>query len=183
MSSFEIISFREAALEAACRQELQKPNGPMRRLDMAAITGLDLRDSEVHDLTDLSYCTHLRILSLEGTQARDLSPLSTLTALETLSMNVTPTVDLSPLRSLQVLRHLYAGKTNVTDLSPLIGLSQLRVVSCAYSPVSDIRPLLTLRTNGGLKNGRVILWGAPLSWEARNIHAPMLSSLDVEVLI
>jgi|HubBroStandDraft_4_1064222.scaffolds.fasta_scaffold4829233_1 hypothetical protein len=62
-------------------------------------------------------------------------------------------------------------------------LTSLRYLSLAYSPVADIGPLLTLCTQGGLKNGELLLWGVPLSWEGRCVHVPMIASLGVKVSV
>jgi Leucine-rich repeat (LRR) protein len=178
----EQVSFDDHALEEAIRHNLKVPVGPIALTQMQEITGLDLvNHPEVQKISVLRHCKHLTILSLEGTKVSDLSPLSGLRELETLSVNRTPVAHLAPLENMSKLRRLYVGKTYVTNISPLASLTGLRYISLAYSPVSDIQPLIDLCVSGGLRKGEVMLWGTPLSWQARMVQVSMLASLDVEV--
>ena len=64
----------------------------------------------------------LEHLDLRNTQVSDLSPLAGLTNLRYLYLSRTQVSDLRPLAGLTRLRYLYLSGTQVEDLSPLAGL-------------------------------------------------------------
>ena len=92
---------------------------------LTALSGLDLMDTQVSDISALSGLNALRFLDLSGTQVSDISALSGLTALTDLDLRGTQVSDISALSGLTALIHLELSDTLVSDLSPILPLTQL----------------------------------------------------------
>ena len=88
--------------------------------------------------------TQVNILDLRNTQVTDLSPLSVLTQLNSLYLSNTQVTDLSPLSVLTQLNSLDLRNTQVTDLSPLSVLTQLNILDLHDTQVTDVLPLKNL---------------------------------------
>lgn len=86
------------------------------------LTHLDLKGTEVKDLTPFPNMKNLEWISLYGTRVSNISPLSRLEQLQFLDISETQVRDLKPLSGLTNLRQLRIDGTNVTDLSPIAGL-------------------------------------------------------------
>ncbi len=98
---------------------------------------VDLRNTQVSELSPLAELKSLEHLWLHNTQVSDLSPLAELKNLETLYLYNTPVSDLSPLAELKSLERLQLRNTPVSDLSPLVELKNLVLLSFDNTPVSD----------------------------------------------
>jgi Leucine-rich repeat (LRR) protein len=105
---------------------------------------LDLRDTEVSDISSLNTLTQLVALYLSGAQLTDISPLSALTQLSALILYGAQVTDISPLSTLTQLSILYLSGAQVTDISPLSTLTQLRMLYLSETKVMDILPLSSL---------------------------------------
>jgi hypothetical protein len=177
-----VVTIPDQRLEAALRDELNKPDGEIGALELESITGLDLKDRGICDLTGVEYCKNLEILSLENNNVSDVRPLRGLSQLRVLSLNTNPVSDVSELADLTNLTELYIGKTNLSDLTPLIRLTKLKMLSLVFNQIEDVEPLLKNASSLGLgKDSKVLLWNNPLSWQARNVHIPMIKALGVDV--
>ena len=108
---------------------------------LTALKSLDLRGTQVSDLTPLSGLTALKSLYLSSTQVSDLTPLSSLTALESLDLTYTQMSDLTPLSGLKALKSLALSDTQVSDLTPLSGLTALKSLNLRGTQVSNLTPL------------------------------------------
>lgn len=86
------------------------------------LTHLDLKGTEVKDLTPFPNMKNLAWISLYGTRVSNISPLSRLEQLQYLDISKTQVRNLKPLSGLTNLRQLKIVGTNVTDLSPIAGL-------------------------------------------------------------
>lgn len=86
------------------------------------LTHLDLKGTEVKDLTPFPNMKNLEWISLYGTRVSNISPLSRLEQLQYLDISETQVRNLKPLSGLTNLRQLKIVGTNVTDLSPIAGL-------------------------------------------------------------
>jgi Leucine-rich repeat (LRR) protein len=175
------VDFRDEVIESAIREQLNKVTGGISLDEMRAIVNLDLNDTDVHDLTDLTHCHNLEGLALERTRVATLAPLSSCKELKLLSINCTEVEDLSPIRELVRLRDLFVGKTRVCDISSVSRLHRLRIVSFGWSPVSSISPLISVLAGGGLKMGTVYLYNAPLCDHSRYVVVPTLRAAGVDV--
>src|SRR5690606_5662162 len=120
-----VLSFDDPALEAALREALNLPEGPLRRSDLQRLTALAAGGRGISDLTGLEYAQNLRVLDLSGNDLTDIDALSGLTALRELYLEDNAISDLGPLSFLRDLRILDLAGNLVTDLRPLANLSLL----------------------------------------------------------
>lgn len=152
----QVVAFTSRSMEAAVRQELQKPEGPITYDELAEIGRLavvggtafpaeqtfdyrigcyidnaSLLDEPWGDITDLSLLAHmprLRELYLCRQEITDISVLAGLD-LTTLALCENRITDLSPLASQTNLETLYLGGNPAADYSVLSGLTNLRVLN------------------------------------------------------
>lgn len=110
------------------------------------IVSVDLRQSEISDLTPLSQQRSIRLLVLRGTAVRDLSPLSHLDAIEMLDLSDSRVEDLTPLATATKLQRLDLRNTRVRDLTPLATSNRLRELDLSMTQVRDITPLMGLES-------------------------------------
>jgi len=170
----ESVTFADAKLEAAIREAIHKPEGPIQMPDLESLTTLivDWRVKGIQNLAGLEYCvylcelelfsnnlsdlsplsslTNLQRLDLKFNNISDLSPLSSLTNLEVLSLKINNISDLSPLAGLTNLEYLDLGNNNISDISPMSGLTNLEYLSLVMNNISDLSPLVE---NSGLGSG------------------------------
>jgi len=160
------VTIPDGNLEAALRDALGKPTGPITDTDLATLTIFDADYEDIADLTGLNWCVNLTSLDVSDNFISDISPLAALTNLTWLDLNDNPLSDISPLAGLTNLTWLdlndnplsdispLAGLTNLTwldlndnllsDISPLAGLTNLTWLNLNYNPLSDISPLAGL---------------------------------------
>lgn len=159
-----VVTFTSRSMEAAVRQELQKPEGPVTYDELTEIGRLavvggtafpaeqtfdyrigcyidnqyqeDQPWGDISDLSLLAHMPHLRELYLCRQEITDLSPLAELD-LTTLALCENQVTDLSPLASQTDLETLYLGGNPATDHSALSGLTNLRVLNIEGS-VRDV---------------------------------------------
>jgi len=178
----EPVTIPDVNLTSALAKVLNKPTGPLGDLELASLQGADLSDCRIESIEGIQACKNLQVLSLEHNPVQHIAPLAEMHSLKVLSLNSTGISDLSPIARLVNLEELYIGGCKkLTDISVLEHLTNLKRLSLAYSAVSDIEPLLKNATSRGIgKNTEIILWGTPLSWQALNVHIPMIKSLGVQ---
>ena len=75
---FQVVEIPDANLEAAIRDELDKPYGVIRVGDMESITILWADSMEISNLSGLEYCVNLEDLSVYNNTITDLSYISDL---------------------------------------------------------------------------------------------------------
>ncbi|AGP39922.1 hypothetical protein SCE1572_38770 [Sorangium cellulosum So0157-2] len=168
------VTFSHPALEARVRQQLQKPEGPIKRADLKNIKTMNLSDAQgldeldpclfpeltgvkglylppgkIDDLRPIKGLLRLESLRVSATLVKDLSPLAGLVKLDRLDIGRTPVEDLTPLAGLTNLTELQIDETEVTDLRPLAGLKKLEMLQMKRTRVSDVSPLRELKS---LKN-------------------------------
>jgi len=170
---------KDPGLEAAIREAIGKPSGPIHVKDLEELTELDVSRRCIADLTGLEYCTNLEVLELKGNEITDLSPLPQLVNLKKLSLGRNEVTDILPLSYLVNLEYLYLGRNEITDLSPLSQLVNLKELNLSSNKITDLLPLVL---NYGLsEGGRVELMGNPLSRESIKVYIPQLKERGVEV--
>lgn len=76
------VDIPDPGLEAAIRDYLDKPTGPIRDIDLVLIVVLLADDMDITDLTGLEYCDYLLHLYLWNNNISDISALSGLNYLE-----------------------------------------------------------------------------------------------------
>jgi Leucine-rich repeat (LRR) protein len=164
-ATFTTSIFPDENLEAAVREAIGKPEGPIYLSDLEGLTSLDASERDITDLTGLEYCTSLTWLDLSHNQISDLSPLSELTSLAYLHLEGNQIGDLSPLSGLTSLTVLSLSNTQTSDLSLLSGLTSLTELNLGGNQISDLSPLsgLTSLTELNLSGNNQISDLSPLS--------------------
>jgi Leucine-rich repeat (LRR) protein len=143
------IIFPDPNLEAAIREAIGKPEGPIYPSDLEGLTYLDANERNIADLTGLEYCTDLIELRLQYNQISDISPLANLTNLTDLWLGscwpgINQISDLSPLANLTNLLVLYLDGNQISDISPLANLTNLTDLSLQGNQISDLSPVANL---------------------------------------
>lgn len=147
------VEFSSVCLEAAVRQELERPEGDITYADLAGVERLallgettfsreqvytcmlnssldgvvfqNISSGDVSDLSLLACMPNLSELYLCSQRISDISPLKDL-PLRVLALTDNEIEDLSPLSSLTGLERLWIGTNPAHDLSPLAALPGLR---------------------------------------------------------
>jgi len=195
------VTFPDPNLEAAIREALTNPSGPIYAAELAGLTRLQASSKGIENLSGLQYCTNLTSLSLgsneisdisplgdlinltdlnlESNQISDISPLANLTNLTYLYLWSNEISDISPLANLTDLTHLYLVSNEISDISPLANLTDLTYLCLGSNQISDVRPLVQ---NEGLGTGDTVdLWENPLSSDSINTFIPQLRARGVTV--
>ncbi|MCY3794657.1 MAG: leucine-rich repeat domain-containing protein [Gammaproteobacteria bacterium] len=122
----DLSPFRDRALRAAVEEALGKASGAaITREDMASLTELSVRRSDVRDLTGLELATELERLTLSHNDLDSMASLTGLTKLRYLDLRFNQVVDLQPLSELSNLYYLSVSGNPVSDVSALSELSGL----------------------------------------------------------
>jgi len=151
------VVFPDPNLEAAIREAIGKPTGPIYESDLVGLIWLDASERNIADITGLEYCTSLTNLQLWGNQISDISHLAGLTSLTNLLLHQNQISDISHLAGLTSLTGLHLWSNQISDISPLAGLTSLTHLALEGNQISDISPLagLTSLTNLGLDNNQI----------------------------
>ncbi len=134
------VSFPDANLEAAVREAIAKPEGPVYAHEVEALTALSLSGLDVVDLTGLEYCTNLKRLELHDNEISDISSLASLTSLTRLYLHDNEIIDISPLALLVNLTDLRLHNNLIVDIEPLVansGLSAPDAITLANNPLDS----------------------------------------------
>lgn len=197
----EAVTFPDPNLEAAIREAIGKPTGPIYPSDLEGLTSFSARERNITDPTGLEHCTNLTSLDLGYNQISNISPLAGLTNLLYLNLDGNQIGDISSLAGLMNLQGLLLVGNQVSDISSLASLTKLNGLQLAGNhignisvlaqltnlqalyldgtQISDISPLVQ---NGGLSTGDyVYLSGNPLSSDSINIYIPELQARGVTV--
>ena len=75
------VVFPDKNLEAAVRQALERPKGPLTRGHLKRMKELEVNHKAIEDLTGLEHAVNLTKLNLMDNQISDVSPLVSLTNL------------------------------------------------------------------------------------------------------
>ena len=148
----------DANLRAAIETALKvAPGDPIAPVEIETLRSLEVRETQIRDLTGLELATNLSDLRLVENGIVDVSVLSGLTNLTKLNLGGNSISDLSPLEGLANLTELLLGNNNISDISPLVA-------------------------NTGLESGDTVrLRGNPLSYQSIHTHIPTLQSREVTV--
>jgi Leucine-rich repeat (LRR) protein len=91
------VAFADCNLEAAVREAIGKPTGPIYPSDLDGMTSLGVLSKNITDISGLEYATSLTSLRLSGNQISDSSPLANLTNLDYVSVEFSQIRDMEPL--------------------------------------------------------------------------------------
>jgi internalin A len=147
------IDFPDPRLEAAIREALGNPAGPINASDLEGLTQLLGRSWGITELTGIEYCSNLETLDLydegpricywEGSELKsndnnvsDISPLSGLVSLKELNLGHNNVSDITPLSVLTNLEELVLSGNNIGDISPLLNLDSLQMVDVTDNPIA-----------------------------------------------
>ena len=93
-------------IEAAIREDLEKPTGELAKADLEKVTKLHLGDNHLTDVKGLEKLTQLRVLILTNNQLTDVKGLEKLTQLTHLYLHRNQLTDVKGLEKLTQLKHL-----------------------------------------------------------------------------
>jgi len=159
------VHFKDPNLEAAVRDAIGKPTGPIYPTDLNELDELSAPGQPgkfISDLGGIEYCTNLSDLSLEGNSIYSIDPLRGLIKLDILKL----------------------ADNIIEDITPLEALLDLDVLELQGNHIRDIAALKNLIELGTLKLGRNYVGAAAAVGEEPLVLAPLgdlteLSSLDL----
>ena len=93
-------------IEAAIREDLEKPTGELAKADLEKVTKLHLGDNHLTDVKGLEKLTKLEVLILADNQLTDVKGLEKLTQLTHLYLHRNQLTDVKGLEKLTQLKHL-----------------------------------------------------------------------------
>lgn len=141
-------------LEAAIRQALGRPTGPLDDDELAGIIQLTAPHSHITDLSGIEALINLQTLRLSQNLISDITPLAGLLQLAELDLGKNMIVDLSPLSGMTGLRSLDVSVNRIRDISALAELSALEDLRLNRNMIVDISSLSGLIAMRNLQ-----LWG------------------------
>ena len=163
-----IVDIPDANLRAVIETALRKARGaPITRAEMATLTNLEARNSDISDLTGLEFATGLTNLDLgaesvsygdgwiNSNEISNLSSLSGLTNLTRLRLDYNLISDVSALSGMTNLETLDLRSNTILDISALSGMTNLTWLWLKNNVISDVSALsgmtnlevLVLRSN------------------------------------
>ena len=144
-----------------------------------SLTGVDLSDNNISDISPVAGLTNLKWIDLEGNNISDISSVGGLTNLTGLFLESNNISNISPVAGLTNLTHLFLQDNNISDISSVGGLTNLTELFLQDNNISDI---LSLVVNTELGSGDMVdVRGNPLSYQSIRTHIPTLQSRGVTV--
>ncbi|MCR3761666.1 leucine-rich repeat domain-containing protein [Clostridium felsineum] len=141
----EPIHFKDANLDNAVREQLNKPNGKLYPRDVCNITELNSYGNNIHYLDGIENLSNLKTLGLSYNAISDITPLKNLTNLQTVYLDNNYISDLTPLSSLTNLTGIILTNNPVSNLTPLSNLTNLKLIFLDNdSNLKDITPITKL---------------------------------------
>jgi internalin A len=138
--------FPDEDLEAAIREAIGQPDGPICISCLAELDLLDASQRNIADIDGLEYCISLTELNLEMNRIGDLSPLADLVNLRYLQLGENQISDLSSLSSLTGLTVLHLYGNQISDITPLSNLTSLTALWLYRNQIGNTAPLSNLTT-------------------------------------
>ena len=122
----QTVNLPDANLHAVIEKTLGKaPGDTITTSDMATLTRLEARKSNISDLTGLEHAINLTSLDLTSNSISDISAVAGLTNLTSLDLDGNLISDISALAGLTNLRLLNLSWNSISDFSALEGLINL----------------------------------------------------------
>ena len=144
------VSIPDPGLNAAIRDALGKPVGPLTQQDMLSLTNLNARNRNVSSIVGLEAAHNLVALDLQINHLTNVTLLSALTNLSTLDLSVNPLTNFtlpSGLTNLTSLIIESAGLTNLTLPASLAKLNNLDLENnqfASFNLPSNLTSLIAL---------------------------------------
>ena len=152
------VIIRDSNLRTAIEEALGKTSrAAISRADMRTLTGLDVSDQGIQNLTGLEFATNLTTLVLSNNEITDIAPLAKLTNLTGVDLSHNQIVDIASLARLTNLTTLVLSNNKITDITPLAKLTNLTGVDLSHNQIVDIASLarLTNVTRLVLSNNKI----------------------------
>lgn len=163
-----IVNFPDRNLEAAIRERINRPTGPIYAYQLASMTTLIAQAKGIVDLRGLEACTNLTTLVLLRNNIVDISPIAGLTKLRTLNLMYNRIRSVEALRNLTNLSSLLLIKNEIKNIEPLGKLDKLYALRITYNGMEIHR-----YSRQGMINLDVVNYhianGCDVSWRAANI--------------
>lgn len=136
----QTVALADPRLEAAVRQQLNKPTGILTVTDMLTLTNLDAHSRGITNLSGLETATNLTVLDLGWQSATIANPwvVSNLVQLTYLALQAAGVRDASWARPLRGLVHLDLYSNQVRDASPLAGLTNLTYLHLGWNGTTNL---------------------------------------------
>jgi internalin A len=166
------VNFPDPNLEAAIREAINKPEGPITDEDLVGLTELNASNRGISDLTGIEHCTNLRKLNMSSNQISNISPLSELINLQELDLGINQISDITILGNLINLQSLSLAWNQISDITPVEDLVNLQKLHLEGNQISDITPL------SNLSDLKELL----LAWNQINNITPIGNFINLQVL-
>src|SRR5439155_193590 len=131
------VSIPDPGLNAAIRDALQKPAGPLTVQDLLSLTNLYARNTGVRSLEGLEAAHNLITLNLESNQLTSLTLPAGLTNLTTLGLGGNQLTNFSFLSGLTSLTGLNLADNHLTNLTLPAGLTSLTSLDLGNNQLTD----------------------------------------------
>ena len=166
----------DANLRTAVRSALNINAGDaLTQADMADLTSLTARDSQISDVTGLNHATNLTQLDLRSNSISSITALAGLTKLTHLWLAFNSVTDISSLSGLTELTFLTIRDNTIGSISDLSNLQKLAVLWIKNCGITDVSPLTGLTSLQTLRIADNTLTNAHL--------LSSLTNLDVDITI
>ncbi len=145
-------------IEAAIREQLDKPTGELTEADLKKVTKLDLSFQQLTDVPKgLEKLTQLTKLYLNSNQLSDVKGLENLTRLTYLNLGYNQLTDVKGLEKLTQLTNLVLCYNQLTDVKGLEKLTQLITLSLPNNKLTGVKGLekFTQLTGLNLENNQL----------------------------
>jgi hypothetical protein len=139
-----IVYFPDQQLETLVREMLDRPSGPIYKIDLLRTFEIDASGRGIENIEGLQHFSNLSVLNLEGNTLSNISALSELSKLVDLNLSDNYVFDLTPLSSLNSMRELDLSKNQIEDLWPLNNLHALEKLNLRENRFTNIEPLSSL---------------------------------------
>ncbi len=142
------VSFRDAQLEAAIRDALDKPVKSLFQSDLNKITSLDASGRGIEFLDGIENLDNLVFIDLSDNLIKDVTPLKTVHDLSELNLSRNGITNLDELGFGSLvglpIKKLYLGENQIEDLTPLYDLASLEVLDLRSNLITNVSPLENL---------------------------------------
>lgn len=142
--NLQVLSFADANLENAIRNQIGKMEGKLYKEEVEALGGLNVSGYGIDSLEGIEALTNLQTLWIENNNITDLTPLSGLTSLTKLSFERNSVTNLEALRNLTNLKDLFMSQNRIVDLEPIGGLINLESLQLDGNEIVSLEPIQEL---------------------------------------
>ncbi|MBN1698454.1 MAG: leucine-rich repeat domain-containing protein [Spirochaetales bacterium] len=140
-----LIDFTDPILEAAIRELIDIPEGPIYNTDVYTIGSIDLSHLYINDINGLEHFSGLSNLLLNNNwYPIDLAPIENLTDMRKLNIATNHLIDITPIANMTNLTNLNIIVNQISDITPLANMTKMTELLCHFNDIVDITPLANL---------------------------------------